>query len=126
MSGCLGLLALLFAAGGGALWRLLWVKRARPVHDHLLRLLAGYVIGEDRSPGRAAQIEALLTVEFARDRRYRGLTAAVIAFAPREAAAFRDEVALVVIFQAFLKGHGVTVMERAPHQSGSWPPPPRR
>ena len=126
LSACLGLMALLFAAGGGALWHSLWTRRARPAHDHLVRLMVGFVTGEDRSLERVAQIEALLTTTFTHDRRYEELAASVVAFAPRERAAFRDEARLMQVFRAFLKKHGVAVPDEAPDQSGVWPPPPKR
>ena len=126
LSACFALVALLFAAGGGALWRSLWTRRARPAHDHLVNLIVGFVTSEDRSLERVAQIEALLTIKFARDRHYEELTASVVAFAPRERAAFRDEAGLVQVFRAFLKKQGVPVPDEARDQSGVWPPPPKR
>ncbi len=88
--------------------------------------MVGFVAGEDRSLARVAEIEALLTTVFPRDKHYDELAASVVAFAPREMAAFRDEAGLIQVFRAFLKKHKVSVPEEAPNRSGVWPPPPKR
>ena len=126
LSGCLGILGLLFFGGGGLVGRLLWTKRARPVHNQLVRLVTEFVTGQDRSLEQAARIESLLTTTLARDRQYAELTEAVTGFAPTEAAAFRDEAGLLRVFRAFLKNQGVVIPEEAPRQAGVWPPAPKR
>ena len=126
MSGCLGLLALLFAAGGGALWSAFWKRRVKPAYDQLIRLMIDFVFGVDRSQVRVTQIHTLLLNHFLHDSRYEELMTSVASFVPGGTAPFLDEAGLVKVFQAFLKSHKVTGPEEAPGRSSVWPPPPKR
>jgi hypothetical protein len=126
LSGCFALAALVFAAGGGALWRLLWARRARRAHDDLVRLMTDFLFGVDQSQARVTQIHTLLLNHFLHDSQYEELMTAVASFVPGGAAPFLDEAGLSEVFRVFLRKRRISVPEAATDQPGVWPPPPKR
>ena len=128
LSGCFGLLALIFLGSGSGI--AYFVKRKQERRNPLGRqrlndLMADFCTGADATSVQVQRIQILLMTSFNQVSEYEQLMTDVATFAPGGKAPFHDEAWLEEKFRVFLAGKGIIVPEQAKEQLGVWPPPPR-